>query len=478
MQEYESQMDEYKKTDNWRKYQVYLNDFKSQQSQPTSGKRSNMSRTLSHSTREHSRASPEGPESPNSSVPSSTSSTIGTDAEVCHNALTLAFSELVSLRGEILNQATRPYDENHLPSEELVRRSMYAFVRGTGSLLFMWSYHQADEILDRIYRPKKPIDAMDLAECFTVAAMGAHYDMECFPDRIRRVLYASGTLHFHEKTARNDYMRTMRLLLSMSFYALLEKHMSARYLIGESWIILCVTHNANYSAAAGLQIARWKCPALNRTPTSVMDENWRKIFRSLIFMDSWLAYTLGYNTEATPNDIQVRVGPNNDHSVVDQKQIACLPRHLPSETIDEMIHTQTSKIGLIAAEIAKTLASPELATHENVAMLTQKLETWRIEVPLMLQLPTLTSATPPDLSLYQRRAILMVHVSLAIHNSAVEAINVYTRSCTLVPSYLFTASCSSQPQKGSSQMVPRIASALLIMKHECTGTNALWQDRQ
>lgn len=231
MQEYESSMDEYKQTDEWRKYQLYLNEFKAQQAQAVAGKRNLGGRTSSQSTKEHSQASPETPESPGSSIPSSISSSV-TDAEVCHNALTLAFSELISLRGEILTQATRPYDQDHLPPEELTRRSMFAFIRGTGSLLFMWSYQQADEILDRVYRPKGSIDSMDLAECFTIAAMGAHYDMECFPDRIRRVLYASGSLHFHEQTARTDYLRTMRLLLSMSFYALLEKHMSARYLIG------------------------------------------------------------------------------------------------------------------------------------------------------------------------------------------------------------------------------------------------------
>lgn len=129
-------------------------------------------------------------------------------------------------------------------------------------------------------------------------------------------------------------------------------------------------------------------------------------------MDSWLSYTLGYSSEATPQDISVRVSPNNDHSVSDQKQIACSPGRLDSDTIDELIHTQTSKIGLIAAEIAKTLAAPELATRQNVDLLTQKLETWRMEVPLILQLPTLTSEAPSDLSLYQRRAILMVHVSI------------------------------------------------------------------
>lgn len=230
MQEYEAQMDEYKKTDSWRKYQTYLSTFKAQQTQTANAKRPTPSRSGSSFIRsQYSRASPSSSDSV--SLPSAAST--GTEAEVCHNALTLAFSELVSLRGEILSQGVQAYEPHHLPSEELIRRAMYAFVRGTGSLLFMWTYAQVDEILDRIYRPQKPVDAMTMAECFTVAAMGAHYDMDCFPDRIRRVLYASGTLHFHEKTARVDYMRTMRLLLSLSFYALLEKHMSARYLLGE-----------------------------------------------------------------------------------------------------------------------------------------------------------------------------------------------------------------------------------------------------
>jgi hypothetical protein len=81
-----------------------------------------------------------------------------------------------------------------------------------------------------------------------------------------------------------------------------------------------------------------------------------------------------------------------------------------SVSLHELIHIQTSKIGLIAAEIAKTMVSPELATRENVTMLTHKLEAWRNEVPLMLQIPTLTSSNPTNMDLFQRRAILMVHV--------------------------------------------------------------------
>ena len=78
--------------------------------------------------------------------------------------------------------------------------------------------------------------------------------------------------------------------------------------------------------------------------------------------------------------------------------------------IDEIIHIQTSKIGLVAAEISRTVASPELVTRSNIDRLAQRLERWRVEVPLPLKMESLNSPNPPKLTLYQRRAILMVHV--------------------------------------------------------------------
>jgi hypothetical protein len=81
-------------------------------------------------------------------------------------------------------------------------------------------------------------------------------------------------------------------------------------------------------------------------------------------------------------------------------------------TIDELIHTQTSKIGIIAAEITRAMSSPELATRDNITLLSKKLEAWRVEVPSMLQIPSLTSADPAVVDPYQRRAILMVHVCI------------------------------------------------------------------
>lgn len=71
---------------------------------------------------------------------------------------------------------------------------------------------------------------------------------------------------------------------------------------------------------------------------------------------------------------------------------------------------QISKINLIAAEVAKTLASPELTTKGNITMLATKLEKWREEIPHALQIPTLLSTEAQDLTVYQRRAVFMVHI--------------------------------------------------------------------
>lgn len=234
MQEFEAQMDEYKNTDNWRKYQTYLGEFKSlQQRQTQVAKRPTSARSASsYSRSDLGRASPSGtPENSMTLPPASTSA--GYEADMCQTALRLALGELGPLRAEILGQGQTPYDQYNLPPEQLVRRAMYAFIQGTGSLLYMWTYEQVDQILERIYKPSYQTDSISLAECFIVAAMGAHYDMDCVPDSTRRLLYASGTLCFNEVSATRDYLRTMRLLLSMAFYALLEKHMSARYLIGQ-----------------------------------------------------------------------------------------------------------------------------------------------------------------------------------------------------------------------------------------------------
>jgi hypothetical protein len=56
------------------------------------------------------------------------------------------------------------------------------------------------------------------------------------------------------------------------------------------------------------------------------------------------------------------------------------------------------------------MSQPSMNTRDNVMMLADKLGVWRSQVPPMLQMSTLTSDGSSELTLYQRRAILMLHV--------------------------------------------------------------------
>lgn len=231
MQDYEAQMDEYKRTESYRNYQVYLEDFRAQQARANAMRRA--ATTVRQQTPDNVKISRGSPMSASDS-PRSLPSCSGTDSDNCDTTLPHAMSELVSLRRELLASGAQPYHPTNLPTENLMRRAMYAFVTGTGSLMYMWSYTQVDDLLNRLYRPETDPDSMTVAECFIVAAMGAHYDADSFPDSVRQALYVSSTLQFEERVAKVDYLRTMRLLLSMALYSLLEKHMSARYLVGKS----------------------------------------------------------------------------------------------------------------------------------------------------------------------------------------------------------------------------------------------------
>jgi hypothetical protein len=124
--------------------------------------------------------------------------------------------------------------------------------------------------------------------------------------------------------------------------------------------------------------------------------------------------------------------------------------------VDELIHTQSSKINLIAAEVAKTLASPKLTTKGNITLLTQKLEQWRQEVPYALQIPTLLSSEAQDMTVYQRRAIFMVHI-------------MYLGALILLYRQLLVAAAEAQLTDGTACALNNIsADEVKMYRQECT----------
>lgn len=280
MQEYEEQMEVYRRTDAYQEYQQYLESFKKAPGKTTRQKLRTNSSSETVPTRSGRSESVESGEGGGAQSMGSSSESPGRLQEDCQQALYRAMTELRRLRQEY--GEFQAEDTTSIPPEDLARTAIGAMIEGSGSLLYVFSKEQALELLRSAYDPSSKPDALLLTELCILSAVGGHFDSRTIPGTLTKRLAATA-LTFLDAVIVNDerYLRIMRILCCLTMYALLEKHLSARY---------CV--------AAALAIARWKYPPLGADGDSIANrESWRKIYRTIVFLEGWMCYTLGYPSE-------------------------------------------------------------------------------------------------------------------------------------------------------------------------------------
>lgn len=279
MQEYEEQMETYRRTDAYQDYQRYLESFKKAPGKTMRQKlRTNSSsETVPRSGRSESVESGEGGAAPSMASPGNSAQRL---EEECQQALFRAMTEIKRLRQEY--SEIQPQDAASVPPDDLARTAIGAMINRSGSLLYVFSREQAQELLYSVYDSSSKLGPLVLTELCTMAAVGGHFDSRTIPNALTKRLAATA-LTFLDSVVVNDesYLRIMRILCCLAIYSLLEKHGSARY---------CV--------AAALAIARWKYPQLGDNGDSTASrESWRKVYQTLVFLDCWMCYTLGYFSE-------------------------------------------------------------------------------------------------------------------------------------------------------------------------------------
>ncbi|KAL1638337.1 hypothetical protein SLS56_000145 [Neofusicoccum ribis] len=264
MQEYEAQMDEYKTTENYRRYQNYLKAFRQDQFQGTRSRstpkssvdqdrksRSNSSETLSNA----------------SGGAISRSNSGSREYDDCQAAVDLALQELSVRRDEVLASGVPIFDARTLPPEDVIRKAATSCSLGTGSLFFLIREEHLEEMLDHIYS-QESIEPLSLIVVLLMAAIGAHYDVECMSDSMRHGLFASATLIFDSEFSRPIDYRAMWVFTLLSVHSLLEKHMVARHVV-----------------AAGLQISRSKSRVLEDDAPELV-RAWSLLMRSTSVTDA------------------------------------------------------------------------------------------------------------------------------------------------------------------------------------------------
>ncbi|KAL1650823.1 hypothetical protein SLS58_000942 [Diplodia intermedia] len=227
MQEYEAQMDEYKTTENYRRYQNYLKTFAHNQTRPKRSRsghrpsaehdrksRSNSSDTLSNGTEE------------TSSRPDSGSR----KHDECHVAFQLAMQELSVRRDEIMALGVPRFDRHNLPHRDKTSKAAMSCRVGTGSLFFLVREEHLQQMLDHVYS-SETIEPFPLMLVFLLAAVGAHYDVECMTDIERHGLFVSAVLMFESDFSSDLDHRSMWVLALLSIHSILEKHVVARHTV-------------------------------------------------------------------------------------------------------------------------------------------------------------------------------------------------------------------------------------------------------
>jgi hypothetical protein len=258
MQQYETAMDEYRKSPEYAQYQDYLDEFRRKQI-AMKEKKEAASKTIEGTpTRE-----PFSVRS--SSSPVSFTSVSTPELEKYNEALTQAINELAICRQESTTPGVRLYDAAHLPPLETVQSAAAALIEGTESFLFIWTFEQLQTLINNVYNSSSSRDALSLAEIFACVAVGASLNSKSIPDLIRKMVYSSATSLFSLDIVNSDPFRAMRLMATLATYSVIERHLSTKSLV-----------------AAALQVARCKSPQFS---SQSIADCWRKVYRTLVFLD-------------------------------------------------------------------------------------------------------------------------------------------------------------------------------------------------
>ena len=183
------------------------------------------------------------------------------------------------------------YQGEKLPPREDVQAAMSALNDPATSLFFVLSPEDGEEMLERLYasQPSR-IGRADLCVLCAFAALGRHFTNPG-SERSRQILYRTAMMLVDE-CCELDSVQSLRALLSLSLFTLIEKKSSVRV-----------------SLASGLQIARWVRQNENITDFgSGEHERFRKLYRSLIVLESFLATKFAFHCTVSRDEMELVLG--------------------------------------------------------------------------------------------------------------------------------------------------------------------------
>ncbi|KAI0512683.1 hypothetical protein F5B22DRAFT_614851 [Xylaria bambusicola] len=269
-----------------------------------------------------------------------------------------------------------------IPSASLTSRAIDGFFSCSGKLFHVFSQVQVSRMADSVFgeRDSKGEDRKaDIASLMAVAAVGSQYSNTSMDDKVQETFYSVAKIYL-------DAVITRRPLEGVKVCTLLCMY----NVFGKATVSLAY-------ADAGLGMCdRFGLHCPRRQIDGIEDAAWidyRKAWRTLIFLSTWLSATLGYRT-------------GNDQSL--RRMITLSELHIDDQVgISEVVQTEMTKIAVLKARILHMHLACKYLTPDALNSMIRDLQDWYDRLPQQMQLQHLSGQ---ELSHEVRRSIYHVHL--------------------------------------------------------------------
>jgi hypothetical protein len=118
------------------------------------------------------------------------------------------------------------------PPEEMTAKAVEAFVHGTGSLLYLWNWDEAFDLVRSVYQPQSDSKPVHTTEVFAMSAVGSYCDAEAHPE-LSREKFLHFFLYMLSTSSDMSGLHHMRLLACLAICRFTNNVESARKLMSK-----------------------------------------------------------------------------------------------------------------------------------------------------------------------------------------------------------------------------------------------------
>ncbi|KAI5798105.1 hypothetical protein FPQ18DRAFT_240575, partial [Pyronema domesticum] len=279
-----------------------------------------------------------------------------------------------------------------LPPPSLISKILDSFYTCSGTLFYICTREQSFELFRSLYWSDCQRTKPALAEICAIAAVGCQYDADGVSNEHRRAFFDTAKIYIDDVVEMSE-LRAMRLYALCGMYSIMDKRIAA-------WSYV----------AAGLKIAQSMGLHKREDEKKLFLENerisWRKNWRTLKFLESWLVGTIGRipdaDHNATPDSIDLNTSVATD--IVENGNRAPKPM-----VVDvDVMQSELGKIGFIATDIVRNVYAAEKVSIKLIDENMAKLEKWHRELPQYMRFGRVLDENTDQGS---RRSIMLIHLT-------------------------------------------------------------------